>query len=184
MARQPRLSVVQGIVMRYIMVDVEADGPIPGDYSMIALGAILVDDDLDKTFYGCLKPMTERWQAESLAVAGFSREETLTFDEPGAVMAQFATWLAGQNGAPLHFVSDNTGFDWQFVNFYFHHFLGHNPFGHCSLHLGSLYKGVARSMFGSFKHLRRTVHSHHALDDARGNAEAFLTMCKTYEIKY
>ncbi|EHQ04534.1 hypothetical protein [Leptonema illini] len=30
--------------MSHIMVDIEADGPIPGDYSMIELGA--VDDAL------------------------------------------------------------------------------------------------------------------------------------------
>lgn len=170
--------------MRYIMVDVEADGPIPGDYSMIALGAVLVDECLDKTFYGCLKPMTDHWQAESLAVSGFSREETLAFDEPGDVMTQFATWLSGQNDDSLHFVSDNNGFDWQFVNFYFHHFLRHNPFGHRSLHLESLYKGATRSMFGNFKHLRHTPHTHHALDDARGNAEAFLAICKAYDVKF
>lgn len=40
--------------MPYIMVDIESDGPIPGDYSMISLGAVLVDTTLDKTFYGQL----------------------------------------------------------------------------------------------------------------------------------
>ena len=30
--------------MAYVMVDVEADGPIPGDYSMICLGAVLVKE--------------------------------------------------------------------------------------------------------------------------------------------
>jgi hypothetical protein len=29
--------------MPYVMVDVESDGPIPGDYSMICFGAILVE---------------------------------------------------------------------------------------------------------------------------------------------
>lgn len=33
--------------MAYIMVDVESDGPIPGDYSMISFGAVLVNDGLD-----------------------------------------------------------------------------------------------------------------------------------------
>ena len=28
--------------MTYIMVDIEADGPIPGDYSMVSFGAIVV----------------------------------------------------------------------------------------------------------------------------------------------
>lgn len=176
-------DVVQGIVMSYIMVDVEADGPIPGDYSMIALGAILIDDCLDKTFYACLKPMTDRWQSDSLEITGFSREETLAFDEPAGVMTQFDAWLSKHNRNHLHFVSDNNGFDWQFVNFYFHHFLGRNPFGHRSLHLGSLYMGATRRMSGNFKHLRRTAHTHHALDDARGNAEAFLSLCKEFEVK-
>ena len=27
--------------MSYIMVDIESDGPIPGDYSMISFGALL-----------------------------------------------------------------------------------------------------------------------------------------------
>ena len=28
--------------MSYIMVDIEADGPIPGDYSMVSFGAVVV----------------------------------------------------------------------------------------------------------------------------------------------
>ena len=39
------------------MVDIESDGPIPGDYSMISIGAVVVDEQLDKTFYGQLKPI-------------------------------------------------------------------------------------------------------------------------------
>jgi hypothetical protein len=34
--------------MAYIMVDVETDGLIPGDYSLISLGAVLVNQVLDK----------------------------------------------------------------------------------------------------------------------------------------
>ena len=40
--------------MSYIVVDIEADGPIPGDYSMICFGAVIVDENLDKTFNGQL----------------------------------------------------------------------------------------------------------------------------------
>ena len=54
------------------------------------------------------------------------------------------------------FISDNNGFDWQFINWYFHHFLGKNPFGHSSTNLGSLYKGLVKDTFENFKHLRRT----------------------------
>ena len=68
--------------MPYVMVDVESDGPIPGDYSMIALGAVLVDPTLAKRFSGRLKPISERWIPEALGVSGYSREQTLQFDEP------------------------------------------------------------------------------------------------------
>ena len=37
--------------MSYIVVDIEADGPVPGDYSMICFGAIVVRDDLSEDFY-------------------------------------------------------------------------------------------------------------------------------------
>jgi DNA polymerase III epsilon subunit-like protein len=162
--------------MAYIMVDVEADGPIPGDYSMICLGAVVVEDGLGRTFYGRLKPISENWDPAALAVSGFSREDTLGFDDPARVMRDFGRWVAETAKGRAMFVSDNNGFDWQFVNWYFWHFTGKNPFGHSSTNLGSLYKGMVKDMSQSFKHLRKTRHTHHPVDDARGNAEALLTM--------
>ena len=79
--------------MSYIMVDIEADGPIPGDYSMVCFGAIVVEPTLSKTFYGRLKPVSELWIPEALQVSGFSREETLAFDTPDIVMQAFFEWI-------------------------------------------------------------------------------------------
>src|SRR5882724_4766121 len=79
--------------MSYVMVDVESDGPIPGDYSMICFGAVLVTPTLDKTFYGKLRPVSEKWIPEALAVSGFSRDEVMQFDPPDKVMAEFRDWL-------------------------------------------------------------------------------------------
>lgn len=169
--------------MSYIMVDIEADGPIPGDYSMIALGAIVVDRKLDKTFYGRLKPVSDTYIPEALAVSGFTREETLLFDDPRDVMDRLGTWLSKNSRGTPRFISDNNGFDWMFVCWYFHHFLGKNPFGHSSTNLGSLYKGIIRDMFKNFKYLRKTGHTHNPVDDARGNAEALLTIVDTYDVK-
>ena len=91
-------------------------------------------------------------------------------------MGEFASWIAANsNGCPF-FISDNNGFDWQFINWYFHHFTGSNPFGHSSSNLGSLYKGLVKDTFRNFKHLRKTEHTHNPVDDARGNAEALLQM--------
>jgi len=61
--------------MAYIMIDIESDGPIPGDYSMISFGAVLVNNDLNETFYGRLKPISEKFIPEALAVSGHTREE-------------------------------------------------------------------------------------------------------------
>ncbi|MFO0628191.1 MAG: 3'-5' exoribonuclease [Polyangiales bacterium] len=161
--------------MPYVMVDIEADGPIPGDYSMISLGAVVVEPGLSRTFTARLRPISDRWIPEALAVSGETREETLTGDDPREAMTRFANWVTGLGRRP-RFVSDNNGFDWMFVCWYLHHFTGANPFGHSSTNLGSLYKGLARDAFASFKHLRRTAHTHDPLDDARGNAEAMLAL--------
>lgn len=169
--------------MSYFMVDVEADGPIPGDYSMICFGAVLVTPGLQQTFYGQLRPISEQWIPAALAVSGFSRDETLQFPAAADVMGQFAEWLAATSQGQPMFVSDNNGFDWQFVNWYFHHFVGKNPFGHSSTNLGSLYKGMQKDCFVNFKHLRKTKHTHHPVDDAKGNAEALLTMQETLGLK-
>ena len=65
-----------------------------------------------------------------------------------------------------------------FMHWYFIHFTGMDPFGHSSTNLGSLYTGLVKDTFKNFKHLRKTRHSHHPVDDCKGNAEAFLTMVK------
>ena len=171
--------------MTYIMVDIEADGPIPGDYSMVCFGAIVVEPALSKTFYGKLKPISDRWLPEALQVSGFSRNETLEFDDPKTVMQQFArlgrrrsTRSIGRCSSPTTTVltgSSSTGISTIFS--------AQNPFGHSSHNLGSLYKGVAKDMFATFKYLRKTRHTHNPLDDARGNAEALLQIKEKHGLK-
>lgn len=169
--------------MAYIMVDVESDGPIPGDYSMVCFGAVIVDETLNETFYGKLKPISDKFIPEALAVSGFTREQTLLFSEPIEVMQEFTDWIKSKvQGKPI-FISDNNGYDWMFICWYFHHFLNANPFGYSSQNLGSFYKGVVKDTAKNFKHLRKTHHSHNPVDDAVGNAEAFLTMTKEFGLK-
>ncbi|MEX2268333.1 MAG: exonuclease domain-containing protein [Acidimicrobiia bacterium] len=162
--------------MRYVMVDIEADGPVPGDYSMISVGAVLVDKALETTFYRRIRPISDQWMPDALAISGFSREQTLAFDDPAEVMPAFREWLNGIERGDCWFIADNAGFDWGFVNWYFHRFCGTNPFGHNSDDLGSLYKGIVGDTTKDFEHLRVTRHTHNALEDAIGNAEALLRM--------
>ena len=165
------------------MVDVEADGPIPGDYSMIEIGAVIVEKSLNKKFHAKLKPISEKFLKDALAVSGYTREQTLNFEDPRNVMLRFEEWINKNSQDRTMFISDNNGFDWMFVCWYFHHFIGRNPFGYSSMNLGSFYKGIVMDVFKNFKHLRKTKHTHDALDDAMGNAEALLQIIEEYKVK-
>ncbi len=160
--------------MSFFVVDVEADGPAPAEYSMVCFGAVMFDDALEKSFYGQTRPVSDRFIPEALAVSGFSRDQHLAFDDPMAVMTAFADWLdQNSTGRPV-FVSDNLAFDWQFINYYFHRFLGRNPFGFSGRRIGDLYAGLVKDAYKAteWKKYRRTAHTHNPVDDARGNAEA------------
>ena len=162
--------------MSYVIVDVEADGPIPAEDSMVCFGAVIFDERLDQTFYGQTRPVSDRFVPEALAVSGITREQHLAFDEPKAVMPHFARWIAEHTSGRPIFVSDNVVFDWQFINYYFHRFVGRNPFGFSGRRIGDLYSGLVKdaSQGAAWKKFRVTAHSHNPVDDARGNAEALM----------
>jgi len=170
--------------MSFIVVDVESDGPIPNKYSMISFGAVVVEDDenLPKTFYGKVKPISDIWIPEALAISKISREEHLKYDDPKKVMQEFSDWITkNSKGRPI-FLSDNNGYDWMFICWYFHTYIGSNPFGHSSMNLNSLYKGTERNMKKNIRHLKKTKHTHNPVDDAKGNAEAFLAFKKVFKL--
>jgi DNA polymerase III epsilon subunit-like protein len=162
--------------MSLYVVDVEADGPIPGKYSMVSLGAVLVEPGLGRTFYGRTRPISDQFLPEALAVSGASREEHLRYDDPGEVMAAFERWIGETSRGKPVFFSDNLAFDWQFVNWYFHTYLGRNPFGWSGRRIGDLYCGMVKDAYAQWKHLRKTPHDHHPVNDAKANAEVLLAM--------
>ncbi len=171
--------------MSFIIVDVESDGPVPHLYSMVSFGAIILDRDLETTFYGETKPISEKWIPEALAVSGISRETHLGFNDPKTVMEEFNLWIEkNSKGRPV-FVSDNNGFDWQWINYYFHLYLGKNPFGFSSRRIGDIYCGLKQDMYvaNEWKKLRRTKHTHNPVDDAKGNAEALQQFRKLFNLK-
>ncbi len=162
--------------MSLYVVDVESDGPIPGKYSMVSFGAVLVEPGLGRTFRGRTRPISDAWLPEALAISGVSREAHLRQDEPAPVMEAFERWiLETTRGKPVFF-SDNLAFDWQFVNWYFHTYLGRNPFGWSGRRIGDLYCGLVKDAYAQWKHLRTTPHDHDPVNDAKGNAEALLAL--------
>ncbi len=162
--------------MSLYVVDVESDGPIPGKYSMVSFGAVKVEPGLSRTFYGRTRPISDRWLPEALAVSCHTREEHLRFDEPGPVMEAFEKWIQETTHGQPVFVSDNLAYDWQFINWYFHTYLERNPFGWSGRRIGDLYCGMVKNARAQWKHLRKTAHDHHPVNDAKGNAEVVLQL--------
>lgn len=164
--------------MKKIVIDVESDGQVPHLYSMVCFGAVVVEDGLSKTFYGKTAPISEKYNPESLAISGFTRDEHLNFPDPKETMNEFYHWLEKVgNGKRLIMFSDNNGYDWSFINYYMHRFCGdNNPLGWSSRRIGDLYCGMKHNARASWKHLRQTKHTHNPVDDAKGNAEALLKM--------
>jgi ribonuclease T len=166
----------------YISVDIETSGPIPGEFSMLSLGASVVDDG-HKTFLVQLKPLNDNAVPEALAVAGLSLE-ALKRDgiEPTVAMSNFAKWLQESlpEGAKLVFVGLNAPFDWSFVNYYFVRFCGDNPFGHTALDIKAMYMGATGCTWNqtTSSQMAKRLHpkkmgTHSALEDALYQAELF-----------
>jgi DNA polymerase III epsilon subunit-like protein len=171
--------------MSLFVVDVEADGAAPGLASMVSIGIVRVDDALDTTFYGQTRPIVDTWNPEALAVSAFTREQHLQFDDPREVMERLVKWLAeASNGRPV-LISDNPAFDFAYANYYLHRFVGSNPFGHSARRIGDFFAGLERDFYAAsrWKSKRKTAHTHHPVDDARGNAEALIAFSREHKVK-
>ena len=160
--------------MARFTIDVEGDGQCPGLYSMVSFGVVDIDNT-DNTFYGKTSPLGgAKWEPEALAISGFTRKEHFDFPDPFLTMNKFNQWLSDTYGKQRHIMwSDNPAYDWQFINYYFHRFIGSNPFGYSARRIGDLYAGFVKDprKSSAWKKLRDTKHNHNPVDDAMGNAE-------------
>lgn len=178
----------------YISADVETDGPVPGPYSLLSFGLVVVGrfdgTRLDRatghetSFYRELRPISDQFDPEALEVNGLDRERLKTDGEdPAVAMGEAYDWVvnaAGNDRAVL--VAYPVAFDWSFLYWYFERFSdAGSPFGHSScLDIRTLYQAVAGTVFdlSGKQHmppelLPRLPHTHNALDDAREQGELF-----------
>ncbi len=163
----------------YVSVDIEADGPIPSDYSMISIGAAAFSASGHKLsdFSVNLEPLEdarqhpktmEFWARNPAAWAATLVDQK----HPAIAMQDFDHWL-GQWPSPV-FVGYPASFDFLFVHWYFHHWLGDDPFGFAALDMKTLAMAVMKSSFkGAVKRNMpkewknsQIKHSHVAVEDA------------------
>lgn len=170
--------------MSLFVVDVESDGQIIGKHSLVCFGVVKLTPELDTTFYRQIKPISDLFVPEALAVSGFSREEHLMFDDPNSAMYDFADWLMRNSVGKPVLVSDNNGYDASWINYYFHVYNnGKNPFGWSSRRIGDMFCGAEHDLYYRWKQHRKTKNTHNPVDDAKGNAEALLYLFDKYNIK-
>lgn len=166
----------------FISIDVETAGPIPGEFSLLSIGACDVDDD-SRSFSIELKPINRNADAKALEVSGLSLEVlTLYGEEPSKAMKEFSQWIhyiAGNGAVPV-FVGFNAPFDWSFINYYFHRYIGYNPFGFTALDIKALYMGATGCRWSDTrssiidKNLAPNLKGdHNALHDSKYQAELF-----------
>jgi len=169
----------------YISVDVETSGPIPGEYSLLSIGACLVSDP-NSSVYIELRPDSPKHDPEALAVSGLSLD--LLYREgapPQEAMHTFENWVASlcRPKQRVIFVGLNAPFDWSFINYYFHKYIGRNPFGYTAIDIKAYFMGMIRCSWSDSKSSKMAAllnpslkPTHHALDDARFQAELFALM--------
>lgn len=177
----------------YISADIEADGPIPGQYSMLAFGLSIAatfdggwfepQDPSARTFYRELKPAFDAVDERALAVSGLDRDVLgREGSDPKRAMQEAAAWIAAEAGdARPVLVGYPVVFDWMFLHWYFVHFVGSSPFGFSSaLDMKSIYQAKARVAISDAGRddLPADIrgdrsHTHNALDDAVEQAEIF-----------
>ena len=174
----------------YISVDIEAAGPVPPTYSMLSLGAVAIHDP-KATFYAEVQPINENYVPEAMNVVGRTLGDFKQVGrEPREAMASFRCWIDSVTGGvkPV-FVGFNATFDWAFVNFYFHHYLGENPFGIGGIDIKSYYMGLSGCSWEDTRSSRlpqefkgsSQLHTHNALDDAIEQAAYIRRMRKKSE---
>ncbi|MFF9485082.1 3'-5' exoribonuclease domain-containing protein [Streptomyces sp. NPDC014676] len=177
----------------YISVDIEAAGPIPGPYSLLSLGASVAGtqdadgfraaDPEERTFYRELRPISEEFVPEALAVSGLDRDRLgAEGTEPVRAMREFTDWVReAAVGAQPVMCGYPASYDWTFLYWYLIRFTGSSPFGHSGcLDMKTLYatkaglplRAVAKGTMPR-ELLSRRRHTHHALDDAIEQAELF-----------
>jgi hypothetical protein len=171
--------------MSLYVVDCEADGPVPGVYSMVCFGAVKVTRQLDTTFYAQTAPISDKWKPDALAVSGFSREEHLKFEKPEVAIPRFAEWIkqTNRNGRAT-IISDNLIFDGMFMSWYFNVYNNEvNPFSWSGRRIGDIFAGAEKYFHFKWKWMRKTTHDHDPVNDAKGNAECIIELVDRYGIK-
>ena len=179
----------------YISVDIEADGPIPGPYSMLSFGFVFAgtfdgstfapaDLDAPVVFYRQLQPISDDFLPAALEISGLDRDRLVADGvDPKTAMHAAREWvleIAGDRRPVL--VAYPLSFDWMYLHWYFTRFVEDgSPFSYSQC---LDVKTMIATTFGTTvdRANKRFLppdlqsgrpHTHHAIDDAIEQADLF-----------
>ena len=178
----------------YLSIDIEADGPIPGNYSMLSLGGALFTDsgELVSTFSANLKQLNGAWQDPDTmqfwadnheAYAEATKDPQDIYDS----MEKFSMWI--DEHVPMDtsvtLIGYPIAYDFMWVYWYYWEYLGKMPrFSFSGLDIKTY---AAATLKSDYKHTTKrnwpkawrqseTVHAHVAETDAIEQGEMFFLM--------
>ncbi|HAN47763.1 MAG TPA: exonuclease [Nitrospira sp.] len=181
----------------YFSADVETDGPIPGPFSMLSFALVPAGTFDGRTFarpasytehiYLELRPISDQFEQEALRINGLDRDRLLAEGaEPQAAMTMASEWIRKHSGnARPVLIAYPLSFDWTWLYWYFVQFSKHgSPFDHSrcfDIKTAFAVKAglpIARSGRSRIPEALRSrhPHTHHAVDDAIGQAELFANL--------
>ena len=174
---------------RYIVVDIETDGPIPGPHSLLSIGAVgcTPQGHVLGTWYANLETLTgasphrenQRFWDKNPEAWALARTDPLL--PPAEAMEQYRGWLRQITGNFRHrpvLVAAPAGFDAMWIHWYEWRFLGDAPTQNTSLDLKSVAVGIQGGPWHPALQPYRAPRPpgrrpHHALDDALGHVDTF-----------
>jgi len=181
----------------FISTDIEADGKFPGLSSMLSFGSVAVT--IDKTVIGSFSrnldllpnatpspDTTKFWNNNPVAYAETRINPVL----PSIAMHDYATWICEMeklSNAKAVFAGYPAIYDFKWIDYYFHHFYGKNPFGFSSVvdmksiiwsqkHISPFSSAVKKTVPQKWK--ERLPHTHIAVDDALEQGMLFVNMMR------
>ncbi|MBI4918711.1 hypothetical protein HY837_02185 [archaeon] len=166
---------------KYISLDVEASGRVPGIYNLLSIGACVVGER-EKQFYHELKPISPNFDIEAMRVGclgikclelfktyeeynpkskHFNPEKVLGAlsvygDRPKDVMKELNEWtLTVSAGFEPVLLTDVQPFDGSFIMWYFEKYLPKvsNPFGYKGVNIDVLYRGITGNIDSNLRDL-------------------------------
>ena len=147
----------------WIMVDLEASGPIIGRHSMTELGAVVGSPArgvIDK-FEVVISPISDEVITSKDSYARAVKEGV----SPKEAMQRFADWTKPHRDQKATFIARPSCFDWPWVVWYAWTYLGENPFGFRALCASSWFEALGKRFAVDLPH--------RAVDDAKIQLEHF-----------